>query len=292
MQENNTHTIPLSSGKTNTVHHHHHHCGPILTPYVPIFYGSPYRNDYGTTIINNYGSTTSTIIDTKSKKEKEEENIQSTAGGIAIIGIAATVGTYLVANDEYTNYTNSEIEQEISSLKSLSLKHGDQQIICNVIALESTFIEWSNMFTNRTYTKRNTKITGTLSVAAIGGGLFFGSLTCMTGGALGIVASTCYYTWDHYTKCKKITKEKELFHNLFDDINNTQAIIAQLYYGVPEPSLTNDSNNTQYANLSIPINNLPGNIPVIYQSVPYQQPDLTFPTLNLNINPVNGQTLL
>jgi hypothetical protein len=164
----------------------------------------------------------------KSKNKEDEENVQSTAGGIALIGIVAALGTYVVSIDEYTNFMNSEITADICSLKNTAKLLKNPDITYKILLLDETFSKWSSALINRTYTKRNTKISGTLSGLTIGSGLFFGSATALTGGAFGIIASTCYFTWDYFSKSKKIDEEKELFEKLFVDINMAQAKILEL----------------------------------------------------------------
>ncbi len=209
----------------NTIHHIHHNSSPSFNTF-PLFYGLPYNNH--TTIVNNNIATPNNkLFVCKEKEEKDDKDPQSTIGGIAIIGMMATVGTYIISTDEYTNYGNSEIEQDFATLKNDTIKLGKPDITYKLLQLDETFNKWKTMFIDRTYTKRNAKITGTLSGLTIGSGLFLGSTVCMTGGAFGIIASSCYFTWDYYTKYKKIIQEKELFDKIFNDINDAQSMIEE-----------------------------------------------------------------
>ena len=219
-------SVQASTTKTTTVttiHHVHHNS--LFTPY-PMFYALPSSGH--TTIINNNlnNSNEKTLI--KKKDKEDEEDIQSTVGGIALIGIVSALGTYVVSTDEYTNFTNSEITADIKSIINTARLLGNPDIMYKILVLEKSFEKWSSILVDRTYTKRNTKISGTLSGLTIGSGLFFGSMTAMTGGAFGVIASTCYFTWDYYSKCKKIDDEKELFEKLFVDINDTIVKIEEI----------------------------------------------------------------
>ncbi len=269
-----------SNNPTNTVHHIHHNASSSLNHF-PVFYGLPYNNQ--TTIINNNVATSTGKLYVKEKEDKDDKDPQSTIGGIAIIGMMATVGTYIISTDEYTNYGNSEIDQNFTTLKNDTIKFGKPDITYKILQLDETFNKWKSMFIDRTYTKRNAKITGTLSGLTIGSGLFIGSTLCMTGGAFGVIASSCYFTWDYYKKQKKIIEEKELFEKIFDDIKDAQQMIdeynLQTIIHSNDKQMHNSSSYQQYTN-TIPQN--------IYQTQQNLSPLQTYQTQHYtNTNPSN-----
>ena len=259
-QKSNTKTSSESNSGPSTVHihHHHSHSHPLFEPYVPFLY-RPYMMTSPTTIINNYPQTSGPYFDVENKsstsstskndkEEKKDKQIQSTMGGFAIISATSLAGTYLLATDEYTNYSNSEIEIDINNLLSeiKVLMKSEPDIIESSQNIKSCFDQWIYLFTKRTYPARNAKGAGILSALSVGGALWYGSTMIMLGGGLGVVASGCYFTWNYFTK--KTKTEAELFNDLCKAIFETQSIISEKYsqsisatYPVDEPPVFNSS---------------------------------------------------
>lgn len=192
-------TPERASRSSDNVHVHHHHNSDKV-----IILPSPVTNNY---------------IYKEEKKEKKEEKkdddtVQSTVGGTLIIGAASFAGTYMIANDEYTNYLNSEIENDINELiNDITLTSNmNQEIIECCRNIRYNFDTWSNKFTGRTYSSRNAKLSGTLSAIAVGGGLIVGAPAIMLGGSLAFIGSGCYYIYNHFTtKIKSETNEFNIF---------------------------------------------------------------------------------
>jgi len=281
VQSQETNNPTSSSTQTSTKrsdHHHYHHIHHHSHPYsYPLWYPST-----STTIINNYPQAQTqsqtqsqqTQSSTKKKEDKDKENDSSkTIGTVAIVSTVAIVGTYLAATDEYTTFTNSDIEEDIGRISLYIAQNmiSEPAIIEASVNVQKCFDEWIISFRSRTRPCRNSKALGILSGLSIAGGYNYDSDTIKIIGIAGFVMSGCYLMWNHLTR--KMVSEAVLYNNLLNAIIHTQGIIVAKHSEFmaknysPNPSNPSNSSDSLYPveeSVTITVNPIP-----VWDNYPY-----------------------
>uniref|UniRef100_A0A6C0C9I4 Uncharacterized protein n=1 Tax=viral metagenome TaxID=1070528 RepID=A0A6C0C9I4_9ZZZZ len=119
--------------------------------------------------------------------------------------------------DYFTHFQNSGIHAMIESIIAISHKLDNNDVTEAVAILEGNYLAWKNLFCERTYHVRSSKVLGSTSGFLVGAGLLVGSSIIATGGIVGICGSICLYAWKYGLDSKD---EKSSFNKFYEAVKH------------------------------------------------------------------------
>lgn len=171
-----------------------------------------YPPNYNIINVNNGSNYKLRNRNSDKKEKKEENNVESKVIGTIIISGISFAAVWVFAKDGYLTLIRSGINNQIDTIRDLSLTSGDYPIVNSAI---DSCKEWYNKRKQRTTNSFYSKVGLIGSGLALGSGIFFGAPVVIFGSVAGATASGCYMFWNHLTRSNTyLISEAHTFHQV------------------------------------------------------------------------------
>jgi hypothetical protein len=166
------------------------------------------------TIHNYVGESKETYKETKEAKEAKEVKETKSVGTAVAVGAltvgTSLIGTYVISQDEYTEFALSKLDTKISVLRNKK----------EYIGLIVSYDQWKSLFLQRTKVTTYAKATTIGSVLGGLGGVLLTSTALVLSGFVGIAAGSSVLFWKYLTTHPMDqVSEEEAFLQLVTTVN-------------------------------------------------------------------------
>jgi small nuclear ribonucleoprotein (snRNP)-like protein len=166
------------------------------------------------TIHNYVGESKETYKEAKEAKEAKKVKETKSVGTAVAVGAltvgTSLIGTYVISQDEYTEFALSKLDTKISVLRNKK----------EYIGLIVSYDQWKSLFLQRTKVTTYAKATTIGSVLGGLGGVLLTSTALVFGGFVGIAAGSSVLFWKYLTtQPMDQVSEEEAFLQLVTTVN-------------------------------------------------------------------------